>query len=511
MTDIGHKNAEIYINPKRAAAERIAHIKEKYLIIFCFSAVAAVWQNSYLAVLPLVIMQLCTDKIAMCVCGAAGVVCFISTFMQTAYYVPYAVYVPVYIAAVCLVRDRKINPNIFPLSVFILTKLYLLSFGYQSEYWVVFALEILALTMLPSSAAQGIKLLKSNAENLSPADIFCCCCALLPAAAALSGFNVYGFNASVCFLLGTAFYFIVKESAVLSMSAALCMGVMLCRERYFTLMFAGFAAIYIASAALLKNNIKGYILTALISAVVTLVLITQFNSFVFLTITAAGLAQCFLMVKFCKAVPQSAQGDFIIENDYAALAQKIDKLNRCFNFLGHTVADISGLMVSSEIPADICDSVAQAVCRKCKNNILCWQDNYSHTQTQFSECAAKLQKGDQFGFDSVFTQRCDKTDRLQAQFRQAIQLDSTRRLIYRCGRHNQKIMQSQFLTLAQVLKDITYQSSRTGIVNSAYTHTVNGFLHRIGVNADYCVCCQHKSKSVSFQMIMKHKKHFFIK
>ena len=173
--------------------------------------------------------------------------------------------------------------------------------------------------------------------------------ALLLTAGALSGVNIYGFNMPVCFLFSAAIYFIAKESIPLSLVSFICMSVAVCQDKNFSFLFAGFMVIYLGSSTLIAKREKGYLCTALLALTVSLLFITKFNSFVFLTVTATSLCAVFIADKYLPFAKVEKDAETVGEKDYIQLTQQIDKLNRCFNFLGHTVADISNLMTKAVI------------------------------------------------------------------------------------------------------------------------------------------------------------------
>ena len=153
-------------------------------------------------------------------------------------------------------------------------------------------------------------------------------------------------------------------------------------------------------------------------------------------------------------------------------------------------------MYKEEVPKDIADMAADKICRRCKNNTLCWQENYSHTQNQLSSFALAIKQGKTADFDGQFMSRCDKTEALRQELAAANRLENAKQLVYRSGKHNQKILQNQFLMISQVLEDVTRQTTVTGVVNTAYTYTINNFLQAMGKMVEYCTCYQNKAKCV---------------
>ncbi|MBQ7816818.1 MAG: hypothetical protein IJ339_05655 [Oscillospiraceae bacterium] len=434
---------------KRAKTDFIGllKIKDKVLVLICITSLFTADKNSFLSVLPLVVMQMCSDKTAMYLCGGLSVLYYISTFVSTSFYVPCVAFVLVYLLGDFMLQQGSIKPVWFALAVFGLCKGFVLTFGYSSIYWAVLGAEATALMFLPQIVCDGVKTVKENREISNGMQFFEVSAAMIVFAVALSGIKVYGFDFSVCLLLTSAFYFAEKENIALSLAAFLCMTLFLTQDKNFSLLFSGFAVIYIGSTFLLSQNNKGYIQAALLSIAVTFVFITKFNSFVFAVSAASALAAAFLINKFYPVQITAKAYETSADSDYLQLAQKIDKLNRCFNFLGHTVIDISNLLVKEDIPHDVSDAVAQAVCKKCKNNTVCWQQHYSHTQSQFSNYAHCLQKGKQAGFDSLFISRCEKLQQITQAFDSSNKLENAKQLIYQSGKYNQKLLQNQFLTI----------------------------------------------------------------
>ncbi|MBR2029229.1 MAG: SpoIIE family protein phosphatase [Oscillospiraceae bacterium] len=496
MTATRLKRKKLYIKNKKVWISAFAAIKEKPLILLCIMSLSAVESNSFLCVMPLVIMQMCTDRTAMYLCAGASVAYCLSTLLHTAFYVPCISFVLVYLLGDYMLPAGKIKPVWFAASVFAICKIYVLTFGYQGVYFAAAAVETAALMLLPGTVYEGFKLLKNCREKLLPVQLFEASAALLLVAGALSGADIYGFNLPVCFLFSASVYYIAKENIPLSLAAFICMSVVVCQDKNFSFLFAGFMVIYLGSSTLITKGEKGYVCTALLALAVSLLFITKFNSFVFLTVTASSLCAVFIADRYISFAHKENDAVMVGEKDYIQLTQQIDKLNRCFNFLGHTVIDISNLMTKENIPKDVADTVAEKVCRKCRNHTECWQDNYSHTQGQFSRFASDMQKGAGADFDSLFLSRCDKAEQLRQEFMAANRLENAKQLVYRSGRHNQKILQNQFLIISQVLGDITRQAASAGIVNAAYTYTLNNFLISMGKRVQHCTCYQNRARCV---------------
>ena len=495
MTDTNAKKTKLYIkNTKKTIADKIP-VKQKPLVLLCILSLTAVKANSFLCVLPLIVMQMCTDRAALYICGCFAAVYYIPTVMHTAFYVPCTAFVMVYLAGEYLLPQGKVKPVWFSATVFALSKIYVLSFGYETVYFAVFAVETAAVVMMPSILTEGCSILKNNSENLTASQLFSAACTMIFIAVSAGGIDIYGVNLPVCIMFSAALYFMIKNNIPLSMLAFICMSAAVCQDKNFSFLFAGFLVIYLGSSALSCKGEKGYVCTVAISLAVSLLFITKFNSFVFLAVTSISVSSAFLADKFIKSKVITNAGT-TGEKDYLQLTQQIEKLNRCFSFIGHTVIDISNLMAGEDVPGDISDMAAQKVCRRCKNNMLCWQQYYGHTQQQFSSYANNLSKGAAAEFDSVFVSRCSRTEELKKAFDESLRLENARRLISRSGRHNQKILQNQFLIISQVLGDIAKQASSAGIVNAAYTYTINNFITSMGRYVRYCTCYQNRARCV---------------
>jgi len=496
MTDTRLKKTKTYIkNAKNNIFDKI-NIKPDLSVILCILSLIAVDRNSFLCVLPLVIMQSCEEKTSMYLCGILSAIYYISTIFHTSFYVPCTAFVVIYLAGDCMLSAGRVKPVWFAGSVFALSKLYVLTFGYQGIYFAVFAAELAAVLLLPQIVAEGAEILKSSKEQLSPAQLFSAACALIVLAASVGGISIYGLNFSVTMMFAAALYFMMQSNIVLSMLAFICMSLAVCQDKNFSFLFTGFLVIYLGSSTMTNKSAKGCVYTVLIAFAVSILFLTKFNSFVFLAVTAASVAAAFTADKFATPSKAAVSDDATGEKDYIRLSQQIEKLNRCFNFLGHTVIDISNLVAKDDIPNDAGDIAAQKLCRRCKNNTLCWQQHYDHTQKQFSACVRRLQKGEKAEFDSLFLSRCIKSEELEHQLEEAVRLENARRLICRSGVHNQKILQNQFLVIARVLGDITRQTARKGIVNTAYTYKISSYVASVGIAAEYSVCYQNTSKCV---------------
>ena len=471
-------------------------IKEKENILMCTLSLSAVWTDARITSLPLIFLLLCTEEKSRNICAVLSVVFFGINAVSDIMYIPYMSFVFVYIVMEYIVPKKQRMPLICALAVFAAVKAYVLSFGFAGSYTVVFMLETAALALVPDAARCGAKLLRENAVVSSSFQLAECAVALLTGAVSLSGIRIWGVNVPLCFLMSLCFFYSSKDNIALSMLCAISAVLSQWQNSNFAFVFAGFMLIGFASFALLQHGWSGYLALAAVSAGVTLSFLTQFNSFIFAITTSVALTLCFLFSKFCKYPVPIASGCTAAEKDYITLMGSVDRLGRAFRFLGSTVADISELVVQDAVPKELQDIAAQEVCRKCRNNHICWQQNFDHTQQQFSSFGYALQKGREFRFDELFASRCDKTQQLVQSFTAAHRLVSAQKLINQAGRHQQKLLQNQFFTMAQTLQDIVYHAGRSGIANTAFTHTVNSLLVAMGKRVNYCACFQNGDRCI---------------
>ncbi|MEG1049184.1 MAG: SpoIIE family protein phosphatase, partial [Oscillospiraceae bacterium] len=247
-----------------------------------------------------------------------------------------------------------------------------------------------------------------------------------------------------------------------------------------------------------KTGIYSYLALCLFALGISVLFLVQFNSFVFLTTTAISLVGYFFMdkLRLLKSSYLQPSENLTGEKDYNALMSKLEKLNRSFRFLGNTVIDISNLLTKEDVPQELESLVCNEVCKSCKNSTYCWQEKFGDTQSQFSQYAAGLQKQEGAYFDDWFLSSCIKTDKLRESFERSSQLLCAKQLIGAAGRQSQKMLQNQFLTLSQTLQDITHESQKSGIVNTAFTHTISNLLMGMGKKINYCLCYQNNNKLV---------------
>ena len=479
-------------------AEALSHTDEKIPIALAVLMLFSQYGDVSLASLVLVYLITAKKRTTKYIIGIVSTVHFSFTFLHTAEYVPYISFILVYFIAEYLL-DKNGSKAVYPAVItFAAAKTYLLSFGYEGFYWAVFAVEVSAVILLPDAVEKGFEILHNNQPISEFIQLFDTMAALLIVALALDGVKLNGLRLSAAFLLGAAFFYGVKNNVALSLTAVWAMMLSICTERHFLFLFAGYAVIYIMGTYLLNRGWQGYIILAAGAMAVCVLFISQFNSIVFVTTTCCAVVLCIAAVKTTSARTLYAEGENIIagEKEYLDLLGKIQKLNRCFSFLGHTVIDISQLIAKDFVPDQTEDMVASEVCRKCKNNPLCWQENFSYTQNQFSQYAYNLAKGKNPQFDSLLLSRCDKTEQLIASFMSAGNLTATQRLLASAARHNQKILQNQFISMAEILRQITVNTGRSGTVNTMATAAMDRFLQNIGKKVNHCLCYQNRDKCV---------------
>ena len=498
MIKTGQKNTKPFYKIKIRLNRASELIKEKWVILLCVLSLFSSLADTPVSAVALVFLQTAKYRITKCICAAASVLYFVSTVTATAFYIPYIAFVFIYLVADYLLENHKLKPAYPAVFTFAATKAYMLSFGFETAHWVLLILETAALIVLPQNVKNGFQLLKFNEECSSGENIFDTAAAFAVTALALDGVQVWGVQFSVAFLLCAGCFYGVKHNFTISFSAMFVMVMILCRNNMAAFFIAGYSAIFCAGLFFLPKGAKGYAGYLLASAAVAALCSTQFNSTVFVSSASVSAVGYFILSKLLKTENKysNTNDDCIGENEYIQLKHNLEKLNRSFRFLGHTIIDISNLVNKDYIPNCLEDAVSSEVCRRCKNNTQCWQQNYSDTQKQFSRYAHILQNGGTPFFENRFMNQCDKTQQLCESFEKHSRLLSTQKLIHSQGRHNQRILQNQFLSMASVLQEISYQSSLSGVANTAFTHRANSFLSAMDKKINYCICYQNRDRCI---------------
>ncbi|MBQ6895912.1 MAG: SpoIIE family protein phosphatase [Oscillospiraceae bacterium] len=492
MTGTQLKGRNIY----RAGKGRVLKIPEKHIILLCAASVVTAYSDINFASLPLIFVVMCRERTSRYICASSALLCFASTVVTGSFYIPYMSFVFIYLIADCLLMQNSRYSIYFSSAVFAAVKGYVLSFGYSSVYWAVMALELAAFFLVPRAVQSGVEHLRENSEVLTSVQTAECAAALAVASMALAGVKVWGINIPLCFLMSCCFFYGTKNNMLLSVLSAVMTAFVLCNEKHFSFIFIGLLLTATAAFVLLQKGNAGYFATFASALAVAIVFMPRFNSSVIIVTVSVSLTVCFVAVKYSKPVKKNTDRDTTGENDYYRLIGNVDRLGRAFRFLGHTVMDISDLISKNTVPAEMQDIVAGEVCRRCAENHICWQENYSCTQKQFSELEKAAKKGEHFSFEPLFASRCGKTDKLAESFEGAAKLVSTQQLIGRAGQHSRQILQNQFLAMAQTLQDIVSHSCRSGIANTAFTHTLNSFLAAMGKKVNYCICFQDSGRCV---------------
>lgn len=472
------------------------YIKEKHIILLCILSLWTAKGNIHLSSLPVLFVLLCDARQSRYICAAAVTVWCGTQIVTGSFYIPYMAFVFVFVIADTILPKGKLLPVYPGVIVFVLVKYYVLTFGYGMEYKLVLALETAAFLLVPQAVQSGSKLLRENGNVSSSLQLAEAASALGILALSVSGIGLWGINLPLCLTMSLCFFYGTKDNMPLAMLCMLVSIGTVWHSRNLPYMFAGILLIGFAAFALLQKGYAGYFATFAVALATTMIFITKFNSVIFVTTASVALTVCFTLSKIHTSAYKCRFSETAGEGDYLRLMNSVDRLGRAFRFLGSTIIDISGLMTDDTPPKEIQDVAAEQVCRKCKNNHICWQQNFDHTQKQFSSFEDALKKGEEFGFDERFISCCDKTEQLAQSFISAHRLISAKKLINKAGMHNRRILQNQFFSMAQTLQDIVYHSGRRGIANTAFTHTVNSFLLGMGKRVNYCICFQNRGKCI---------------
>lgn len=498
-TQLKKQTQSLNLRKAKKFAKEFLALEDKLYLFLSVISLFADYNDVPLNFLSVVFFILCTNNLSKAVSASAMTVFYIFSLMTTSYYVPNIAFLVVYIIAGRILEneDFYLKPVHFAALVYALSKGYLLSYGFDRIYWIGMLCECLAFIFLPDCVNSGILLLKNNQEAGDAVTMFELFCALCAVAFALEGIHIYGVIPSTAFLLCTSLYYKDKNNMTISLCSAIVMFLSLSQSDNFNMLFSGFFAIYLAAFSLKGKSLVRYGVLCLFSLAVSMAFIVKFNSMVFLTTTAISMLGYFAVDKLnIIKVKTISRCSTTGEKNYIQIMEKLDKLNRCFRFLGYTVIDISNILTKDSIPQELEVMVTNQVCKGCKNNSYCWQEKYNDTQSQFAKYAKQLREGSAGYFDDYFVQNCPKVKKLEESFENLNRLLSTQKLINAAGRQNQKILQNQFLAMAQTIQEISSQTATCKCVNTDFTHMINRYVNSMGKSVNYCICYEQYNKCV---------------
>lgn len=475
-------------------------VTDAITVVLCFFSVFAKFNDMPLCFLPLIFIQLAKGSTVKFACLFISITAFSLMSIKTAFYIPYIAFLAMYfVAAAAPILKKSSVKAVYPsVLVFVMCKAYVLTFNYDSVYWAVFAVECVGLVLLAEIVEDGLDIIRFSKSCKEPEELFCVTCAFLFLSLSLTGINLWGVNIAVAVLLCLALSYAQKSNATLSLLSVICIVFCLSQSKHFAFLFAGFLSIYLVGVYLSKNNVYSYLAVCFFAFGVSLLFLVKFNSFTFLTTTALSLIGCFFIdrLKLIKTTDVQVSENLTGEKDYNSLMSKLEKLNRSFRFLGNTVIDISNILTKDGIPEELEGMVSREICKSCKSCTYCWQEKFGDTQGQFSKYAQGLQRGGEPRFDQWFLSSCERIDKLQESFEKSNRLLLAKQLITAAGKQSQKMLQNQFLTISETLQEITHESRKVGIVNTAFTHTISNFLSSMGKKINYCLCYQNNNKLV---------------
>ncbi|MBR5251824.1 MAG: hypothetical protein IKV52_03265, partial [Oscillospiraceae bacterium] len=144
MIKTGEKPQRRKNRMERAISQINRIFAEKAVVLMFVMSAAVSVENMHLAALPLVVIQLAQYVRTRYICAVAGAVFFALTVTHTAFYIPCMAFVMVYIVADYL-QDSSGIKAVYPAAVvFAVAKAYVLSFGFDTVWWLVLVLETAA-------------------------------------------------------------------------------------------------------------------------------------------------------------------------------------------------------------------------------------------------------------------------------------------------------------------------------------------------------------------------------
>ena len=467
-------------------------------LCFAFGAVSggANFGDIPLSALAIVLALSLEQPISM-LCAVAGSLLYfaIASFSES-FFLPYFLFLAVYTVGFGLLKKEKLALLISS-GIFVFAKVVLIYNGYVWQYQALVVLELAAIFALPSFIKKAWQELKNNSPLLMPEAYLACFASLLLPVLSLSTLDSHWLYPGAAFALALAWLFAKSWDMSYSLVGVVCLLVSLVDKTAFVGLFGLFLLIYALGVWLSQGHWWHiYPIVLMVGGIFCLTFIQEFNGLAPLGTVALALLLYFSFTKLVKGPKQSSTDLAVADKDYRQLLYGLQRLDKALNFLGNSAVDISKLNEKTASEESLGDLVAQDVCRKCENNMICWQEKYSHTQEQFSKYASKIYWSGGAEFDGWFYSQCKKITQVKVSFEENSRLLLTRKYIRQSQKNNQKLLQNAFLAVARTVGDLTNQSKTGHLANTAYTMQMDKFLASLKVKSIYCLCAQNPDKMV---------------
>ncbi len=406
--------------------------------------------------------------------------------IENGYYLAYFMAVGIYSVTYAWFYSKKMSMIISAI-VFIAFKIALFYSSISFTYQILFVVECILFLIIPYNLKLGFSNLK-NAKTLSSIEDyinnFLALCIFAVSFSAIFDNYIY-FDVAV--LLSIAIYFSNYQKFDLAFISLLAISVVLTFRGDFYIYFISIIAIYfIASLSFKKKWWLMYILAGAIACVINIVLIGLFSDLTLLFITFTSLIIHFFMHKYIKLdIIELDDMNEKTQKDFYKLTSNLNKLQKSLSFLGNTIIDITKLNEKTFKEEPLFDLVAEDVCRKCKNNMYCWAQNYTNTQDELVKYSNNLTLKNEAEFSEWFYSSCVKVEKIKKSFEENQRLMLTKRYIKQSQKNNQRLLQTAFLSVSHIIADIEIESQKGYNYNSKITFEMDKFLRLLDVKSNF--------------------------
>ncbi len=408
-------------------------------------------------------------------------------------YIPYFISSIIYLAFYMTLKKEKYSIILSFLSLGV-TKILLVYFSYTWQYKIYSILEALAGYVLCSVIQSGEEIIKKDSHIYSCTDFISVFISILTVCIALTGFDSFLVYMSAAIAISLSWFYSSHGRITIGLISLVVSFLMVLDKKEFGLLFISLLAIWVVGVFCAeKNNIYIYPSVFVTALVVNLALIYRFTGFAFVTTTIVALLIYAFLPYILEKAPQPAPS-FVNGHDWRQLACSMNKLQSSLNFLASCAIDISRLNEKNLKQISIEDLVTEDVCKKCENNMHCWQQKYSFTYEQFSEYAKKMYWQGENDFSKGFYSQCNKIGKLKNSFEENSRLLLSKKYILQSQKNNQKLLQSAFLSISSTVGDMLYKNQTSQLVNSSVTMIMDKFLEDLNINHTYCLCSQKPDK-----------------
>lgn len=250
--------------------------------------------------------------------------------------------------------------------------------------------------------------------------------------------------------------------------------------------------------AFILTNVIGLIMIGADASALTLLIDLGIASAIYIIVPSSIWSKLLLNIGY---------SDNSVEVMAQNASRRLDFASRTLKDVQDSIEKISSVMENRIKNKDLITKVSESVCSNCKNNLICWEQNFNNTNNAFYTIEAILNARGKIDIQEFPEEisYCAKASLLQSQFNALFNDMNYQQKLQQNLKDMRVISSDSFQAMQEMLDDMSKQLSRYNSSDNYLSKKVNNYFEKLGISNPVICAYYNKNLSLCIEIYLNEK------